>query len=97
MHIGPQYEHVRSHLPQDRNHRRTVSYSEAFDPNDPTLIDRNPEYDIDKHLGDRPPTPTQQRENRYRLKANRKKEYASMKSNLTAIPDEGQLDVKFNN
>ena len=40
----------------------SVSYSEAFDPDDPTLIDRYPEYDTDKHLGDRPSTPTQQRE-----------------------------------
>ena len=34
-----------------------VSYSEAFD-SDPTLIDRHLEYDTDKHLGDRLPTPT---------------------------------------
>ena len=59
----------------------SVSYSEAFDPDDPTLIDRYPEYDTDKHLGDRPPTPTQQREKRYMLKASRKK------SNLSVIPD----------
>ena len=72
-----------------------MSYSEAFDPDDPAVIDRYPEYDTDKHLGDRPPTPTQQRENRCRLKANRKKEYAFMKSNLSTIPDEGQLDVKL--
>jgi hypothetical protein len=44
-----------------------VSYSEAFDPDDPTLINRYPEYDIEKHLGDRPLTPTQQRENRYHI------------------------------
>jgi hypothetical protein len=30
----------------------SVSYSKAFDPDDPTLIDRYPEYDTDKHLGD---------------------------------------------
>ena len=35
-----------------------VSYSEAFDSDDPTLIDRHLEYDTDKHLGDRLPTPT---------------------------------------
>jgi hypothetical protein len=42
--------------------------SEAFDP-DPSLIDRHPEYtsNTDTHLGDRPPTPTQQREERYKL------------------------------
>jgi hypothetical protein len=60
---------------------RLVSYSEAFDPDDPTLIDRYREYDTDKHLCDRPPTPTQQREDRYKLRATRKK------SNLSAIPD----------
>ena len=60
---------------------RLVSYSEAFDPDDPTLIDRHPEYDTDKHHGDKPPTPTQQREDRYKLKASRKK------SNLSAIHD----------
>ena len=58
-----------------------VSYSEAFDPDDPTLMDRYPEYDTDKQLGDRPPTPTQQRDARYKLKASRNK------SNLSAIPD----------
>ena len=58
----------------------SVSYSEAFDPDDPSLIDRHPEYDTDKHFGDRPPTPTQ-REERYKLKASRKK------SHLSAIPD----------
>ena len=59
----------------------SVSYSQAFDPDDPTLIGSYPEYDIDKHLGNRPPTPTQQREKRYKLKANRRK------TNLSAIPD----------
>ena len=59
----------------------SVSYSQAFDPDDPTLIDRYTEYDTDKHLGDRPLTPTQQREDRYKLKASRKK------SNLSTIPD----------
>jgi hypothetical protein len=46
-----------------------VSYPEAFGPDDPTLIDRYPEYDIDKHLGDSPPT-TQQQEDQYKLKTN---------------------------
>ena len=40
---------------------------------DPTLIDRYPEYNTDKHIGYRPPTPTQQREDRYKLKASKKK------------------------
>ena len=60
---------------------RFSTHSEAFDPDDPTLIDRHPEYDTDKYLGDRLPTPTQQRDERYKLKASRKK------SNLSAIPD----------
>jgi hypothetical protein len=59
----------------------SVSFSEAFDPDDPLLINRHPEYDTDTHLGDRPPTPPQQRDERYKLKASRKK------SNLSAIPD----------
>jgi hypothetical protein len=60
----------------------SVSYLEAFDLDDPTLIDCHPDYDTDEHLGDRPPTPTQQPEKRYMLKASRKK------SNLSAIPDQ---------
>jgi len=51
----------------------SVSFSEAFDPDDPSLIDRQPEYDTDTHLDDRPPTPTQQQDERYKLKASRKK------------------------
>ena len=38
----------------------TVSYSETFDPDDPTLMDSHPSYGMDKPLGDRPPTPIQQ-------------------------------------
>lgn len=33
----------------------TVSYSETLDTEDPTLVDRDPKYDMDKHLGYRPP------------------------------------------
>jgi len=29
-----------------------MSYSEAFATDDPTLMDRYPIYDLDKHLGD---------------------------------------------
>ena len=59
MNIGTQSVHARSH---DICHKTefidgTVSYSEAFDPDDPTLMDRYPRYDMDKHLGDRPLTP----------------------------------------
>jgi hypothetical protein len=74
----------------------TVSYSEAFDPDDPTPVDRYSRYryDMDKHLGDRPPITIQQREVRYKRKASRKTEHDYIKSNLSAIPDEGKLDVK---
>jgi hypothetical protein len=57
----------------------SMSFSEAFDPDDPPLIDRHPEYNTDTHIDDRPPT--QQRDERCKLKASRKK------SNLSAIPD----------
>jgi hypothetical protein len=73
---------------------RTMFYSEAFDPDDTTLMDRYPRYDIDKLLGDRPPTPIQQREVRYNVRASRKTEHASMKSNLSVKPDEDKPDVK---
>ena len=59
----------------------SVSFLEAFDPDDPSLINRHPEYDTDTHLGDRPPTPTQQRDERYKIKASRKK------GNMSAEPD----------
>jgi len=58
-------------------------------------MDRYPRYVMEKHLGDRPPTPIHQREVRYILKASRKKtEHASIKKNMSAIPDEGKPDVK---
>ena len=70
----------------------TESYSEAFDP---TLMDRYPRYDTDTHLGEIPPTLSKQREVRFTLKASRKKtEHASVKSTMSAIPDEGKTDVK---
>jgi hypothetical protein len=34
----------------------TESYSEAFDPYDPSLMDRYPTYDTDGDVADRPPT-----------------------------------------
>ena len=57
-------------------------------------MDRYPRYDIDKHLGNRPPITIQQREVRYKLKASRKTEHVSIKGILSAIPDECKLDVK---
>jgi hypothetical protein len=47
----------------------SVSFSESFDPDDPTLIDRFPDYTIETDLGERPPTPTQQREKNSKRKA----------------------------
>jgi hypothetical protein len=37
----------------------------------------------------------QQRKVRYNLKVSRKTEHASIKSNISAIPDEGKQDVKY--
>ena len=70
---------------------RKESYSEAFYP---TLMDRYPRYDTDTHLGDIPPTPIQQREVHFTLKASRKKtEHAFVKSNMYVISAEGKPDI----
>ena len=70
----------------------TESYSEAFNP---TLMDRYPRYDTDTNPCDIPPTPIQQREVRFTLKASRKKtEHTAVKSNMSAIPAEGKPYVK---
>ena len=55
--------------------------SESFDPDDPALIDRYPEYTTETDLGDKPPTPTQQRDE------NSKRNACKKKTNLSAIPD----------
>jgi hypothetical protein len=59
----------------------SVSFSESFDPDDPALIDRYPDYTTETDLGDRPPTPTQQRGK------NSKRKACNKKKNLSAIPD----------
>ena len=59
----------------------SVSFSESFDPDDPALIDRYPDYTAETDLGDRPPTPTQQWDVNSKRKASKKK------TNLSAIPD----------
>jgi hypothetical protein len=59
----------------------SVSFSESFDPDNPALIDRYPDYTSETDLGDRPPTPTQQRGKNSKRKALEKKK------NLSAIPD----------
>jgi hypothetical protein len=52
--------------------------SEAFDPDDPTLIDRFPDYTQQTDIGDRPPTPTRE------IRPRKKKKY------LSAIPEQGR-------
>jgi hypothetical protein len=70
----------------------TESYSEAFNP---PLMDRYPRYDTDTNPGDILPTPIQQREVRFTLKASRKKrEHTAVKSNMSAIPAEGKPYAK---
>jgi hypothetical protein len=54
---------------------------ESFDTDDPALIDRYPDYTTETDLGDRPPTPTQQRDE------NSKRNACKKKTNLSAIPD----------
>jgi hypothetical protein len=54
-----------------------VSFSESFDPDDPTLIDRLPDYTTETDLGERPPTPTQRREKNSMRKASKKKKIKS--------------------
>lgn len=56
-----------------------ISFPVSFDPDFLTLMDRYSGYDMDKHLGDRPPTQIQQRDVRYILRASRKTEHASYK------------------
>ena len=58
----------------------SVSFSESFDPDDPTLIDRLPDYTTETDLGERPPTPTQRREKNSMRKASKKKK------TMSAIP-----------
>jgi hypothetical protein len=57
------------------------AFSESFDPDDPALIDRFPDYTTETDLGERPPTPTQQWDKNSKRKACKKKK------NLSAIPD----------
>ena len=60
---------------------RSVSFSESFDPDDPALIDRYPDFTTETDLDDRPAIPTQQRDENSKRKACRKK------TKLSAIPD----------
>jgi len=54
------------------------SYSEAFDLDDPTLMDCYTRYDTNSYLDDRPLIPIQQREVRFTLKASRKRQSTSL-------------------
>ena len=58
----------------------SVSFSESFDPDDPTLIDGFPDYTTETDLGERPPTPTPRREKNSMRKASKKKK------TMSAIP-----------
>jgi hypothetical protein len=55
----------------------SVSFSASFDPDDPTLIDRYPDYTSETDPGERPPTPTQQRGKKSMRKASKKKKIMS--------------------
>jgi len=51
--------HDRKKLAYKMNYRDgSTTLSEPFDPDDPALIDRFPEYKTQVNIGDRPPTPT---------------------------------------
>ena len=55
-------------------------------------------YDIDTHLGDRPPMLTQQRQVCFKQKASRKQTSTDLcKSNLSTIPAEGRRMLNLNN
>jgi len=54
----------------------SMSLSESFDPDDPTLIDRFPDYTPETDIGDRPPTPT--REISSGQRPSKKKKYLSV-------------------
>ena len=58
----------------------SMSFSESFDSDDPTLIDRYPDYTTETDLGERPPTPTQRREKNSMRKTSKKKK------TMSAIP-----------
>ena len=54
----------------------TELYSEAFDSDNTTLVDCYPTYCTDTDLGDRPPTPTQQRQVLFKWKSQKKTDRA---------------------
>lgn len=73
---------------------RTISYSVSFDPDDPTLMDRYPRYDMDKTpWWQTTDSDTTTRGSLY-TKGKQKDRARRLKSNLSAIPDEGKPNVK---
>jgi hypothetical protein len=60
----------------------SMSLSESFDPDDPALIDRFPDYIPQTDIDDKPPTPTREISSRQRPR--KKKKY------LSAIPEQGR-------
>jgi len=48
------------------NRDGSTTLSDPFDPDDPALIDRYPEYKTKVNTGDRPPTPTSDRSCRHK-------------------------------
>ena len=52
-------------------------YSEAFDPDGPTLVDHNPIHRTDTDLGDRPQAPIEKRQERLKRKARKQTEHSS--------------------
>jgi hypothetical protein len=66
----------------------SVSFSESFDPDDPTLIDRFPDYTTETDLGERPPTPTQRRGKKQHAKGKQEEE------NYVCNTSIGEPDVK---
>ena len=61
----------------------STSLSEPFEPDDPALIDRFPEYSsTETDIGDRPPTPTPVISSRQR--PSKKKKY------MSAMPEQGR-------
>ena len=72
------------------NWNGTEQYSEAFDPDDPTLMDRYPTYDTDTDLGDGPSTPTHNDRYVSSYMPDENRQSTSLyESNLFAIPTEG--------
>ena len=80
MHISP-YDRMKLAYQKDFSDGLT-SLSEPFDPDDPALINRFPEYNPETDIGDRPPTPTREISSRQRR--------SKKKKDLSAILEHGR-------